>query len=248
MEEQSDKSIFAQVMDADGLQKILLILLFLIYFGVLTWLFASGFFGWNIFPLILGFIMIFLMFIALPSRSMRRCIYLLFIPLVIFLGLFGILQTFMEAMKGSSLFLAALLSLIIGASLNYLIRKNSPDGYNFVSAGINYSYVLAVFNAVYVGVYYAVKTLQEAFSQLADSSAGAGLVSMFNFDIPNPYILFATIFICFNISFVWSHLKEGKGLNGLYYYFLPIFVFIIVSILIKMFTMVVLSGVMTTGY
>ena len=155
----------------------------------------------------------------------------LLILLMIFLGAFPLIQTFMYISNIAIYIWLALFSLVVGLLISFLFNKKCANFKKYVYTGISFSSILAVLFAIDHMIINILDTLGRMLATIAEEERhayGGGLTNIFNFDLTNAYIIFALSIIFFNLPFFYYYLKrEDKNLKMFLLYLIPIALFFI---------------------
>lgn len=163
-------------------------------------------------------------------------LWVLSILLIIFLGAFPLIQTFLDTSNITIYIWLSLFSLIIGLLISFLFNKRCANFKKHVYVGISFSSILAVIfaiNHMIINILDALGRMLATAMEGSGQDVGGGLIGLFNFDLTNAYIGFALSIIFFNVPFFYYYLKrEDKTLKLFFLYLIPIALFLILTFIL----------------
>ncbi|MCK5026227.1 MAG: hypothetical protein KAS15_06540 [Nanoarchaeota archaeon] len=174
-------------------------------------------------------------------------LWVLSILLIIFLGAFPLIQTFLDTSNITIYIWLSLFSLVLGLLISFLFNKRCANFKKYVYVGISFSSILAVIFAIN----HMITNILDALGRMIATAwegggqdVGGGLTALFNFDLANAYIGFALSIIFFNVPFFYYYLKrEDQNLKLFFLYLIPIAIFFILIFILGFVSNYILTKV-----
>jgi hypothetical protein len=145
-------------------------------------------------------------------------------------GFFSLLQQIAQELPSFLTYIILVPYAIISSFMVfYLLSRADRDPKKVIKGGIAVSTMIALISAVNGAIISALKTMTEQAEQIIQSNSTTMLVEKVTPSFHNPHLAFLLVFILFNIPFVRYYWKMSKKRNLLWYYIIPVILYVLLT-------------------